>query len=484
MEKLKLKTKLSYGLAGVGDSALYNIMGTFALFFLTTVAGIDPALAGTITAIGSVWETVCGAVIGYVSDNTHTRFGKRKPYLMVSALPLACLTGLFFLNIDAGEGTMVIYYGLMLVLFWSFFSIFFVPYLAWGAELTCDYDERTVLRGYVYFFNSFGTAIGLVLPNILVDLLTKHGYSVEFGWQTTGILCGALAGGSILIGALGIKDRYELQYAGKADEEPRQGKGQGRASLMTGLNAALDMVRNYVEILKLRTVRYILGASVFYLIGYSIFCSDRMYFFTYNMGLSRTTITVVMMVLTFASVAFVPLVSFVNRWADKRTSYLVGMVICAAGMALYGFIGVTSIVHVCIFAILYCIGNIAYWQLVPAMIYDVCEVDRLINDKERAGLVISLQTLAESLSNAAGLQIMGLILSLSGFDGSMEAQTESALHWTNLSFSVIPALFMAASAFCIFKYPVTKEMYNKILAGLEQRAQGREIDMDEFRRLK
>ena len=253
---------------------------------------------------------------------------------------------------------------------------------------------------------------------------------------------------------------------------------------MTGLNAALDMVRNYVEILKLRTVRYILGASVFYLIGYSIFCSDRMYFFTYNMGLSRTTITVVMMVLTFASVAFVPLVSFVNRWADKRTSYLVGMVICAAGMALYDFIGVTSIVHVCIFAILYCIGNIAYWQLVPAMIYDVCEVDRLINDKERAGLVISLQTLAESLSNAAGLQIMGLILSLSGFDGSMEAQTESALHWTNLSFSVIPALFMAASAFCIFKYPVTKEMYNKILAGLEQRAQGREIDMDEFRRLK
>ena len=60
MERLSLKTKALYGLAGVGDSALYNIMGTFALFFLTTVAGVDPAIAGTITAIGSVWDTICG----------------------------------------------------------------------------------------------------------------------------------------------------------------------------------------------------------------------------------------------------------------------------------------------------------------------------------------------------------------------------------------------------------------------------------------
>ena len=51
MEKLSLKTKILYGLAGVGDSALFNIMGTFALFFLTTVAGVNPAVAGTITAI-------------------------------------------------------------------------------------------------------------------------------------------------------------------------------------------------------------------------------------------------------------------------------------------------------------------------------------------------------------------------------------------------------------------------------------------------
>ncbi len=484
MEKLKLKTKILYGLGGVGDSALYNLMGNFALFFLTTIAGINPAIAGTITAIGSLCDTVCGAVIGYVSDHTNTRFGKRKPFVLAASIPLTVFTALFFLNINAGQGLMTLYYGIVLILFWSSFSIFFVPYLAWGAELTNVYDERTSLRGYVYCFNTLGTAIGLVLPNIMVELLEKGGCSLEISWQITGTICGALSGGTILICAVGIKDKFQLQYDKSQAEASKRGKIKEKVSLKTRFLVIADMLRNYIQILKLRTVRYILGASVFYLIGYTIFCSDRMYFFTYNMGLPRTTITIVMMVLTFASVAFVPLISLANKWADKRTSYLVGMIVCSVGMAAYCFIGVSSMVHICIFAVLYCVGNLVYWQLIPAMIYDVCEVDQLINNKERAGLVISLQALSESLSTAAGLQIMGLILNFAGFDGAKQIQTETAMQWTGYSFSLIPAVFMALSAFCIFRYPVTKKVYNQVLEGLKQRAKGKPIDMDKFKKLK
>lgn len=484
MEKLKFKTKILYGLGGVGDSALYNLMGNFALFFLTTIAGINPAVAGTITAIGSLCDTVCGAVIGYVSDYTNTRFGKRKPFLLASSIPLMAFTSLFFLNINAGQSLMTLYYGIILILFWSSFSIFFVPYLAWGAELTNVYDERTSLRGYVYLFNTLGTAIGLVLPNIMVDFLEKGGCSLEISWQITGMTCGILSGGTILICAVGIKDKFQLQYDSSKETAAKEEKKRENVSFKARLLVIMDMVKNYVQILKLRTVRYILGASIFYLIGYTIFCSDRMYFFTYNMGLPRTTITMVMMVLTFASVVFVPLISLANKWADKRTSYLVGMIVCSVGMAAYCWIGVSSMLHICVFAVLYCVGNLVYWQLIPAMIYDVCEVDQLIHNKERAGLVISLQALSESLSTAAGLQIMGLILDFSGFDGTKQLQTETAMQWTSYSFSLIPAIFMALSAFCIFKYPVTKKVYNQVLVGLKQRAEGKPVDLGEFKNLK
>ena len=84
--KLRFHTKLSYGIGGVADNALFTLIGTFLMFFLTSVAGIRPAAAGTIVALGSVWEAMCGPVTGFLSDNTDTRFGKRKPFLMKPAM--------------------------------------------------------------------------------------------------------------------------------------------------------------------------------------------------------------------------------------------------------------------------------------------------------------------------------------------------------------------------------------------------------------
>ena len=102
--KLSMRTKISYGLPGTGDSTVYNLVGTFAMCFLSTVVGMDPGMAGTIAAIGSIWETIVGATMGYVSDNIHTRMGRRKPFLLLAAFPLALFTALLFTAIDAGPG--------------------------------------------------------------------------------------------------------------------------------------------------------------------------------------------------------------------------------------------------------------------------------------------------------------------------------------------------------------------------------------------
>lgn len=148
-----------------------------------------------------------------------------------------------------------------------------------------------------------------------------------------------------------------------------------------------------------------------------------------------------------------------------------------------GVLGVNSALEIVIFSIGYSLGSIAYWQLVPSMIYDVCEVDELVNNKRRGGLVISLQSLSESIANAIGLQIVGLILNFSGFVGEAAVQTERALFWINMSFSVIPAIFMAASMICIIKYPVTKKMYRDVVAALKDREAGNHIDMEKFKSL-
>lgn len=159
--KLSFKTKLSYGIGGICDNAMYTLSGTYLLLFLTTVAGISPAIAGTITAIGSIWEAICGPIVGFKSDGTRTRFGRRNPFLIMASFPVAIMTSLLFTTFEASMAVKTVYYTVMIIFFWTSFSSEFIPYMAWGSDLTEDYHERTVLRSYAYVFNQVGMCIGM-----------------------------------------------------------------------------------------------------------------------------------------------------------------------------------------------------------------------------------------------------------------------------------------------------------------------------------
>ena len=120
--KLSFKTKLSYGVGAICDNAMYMLAGTYLLLFLTTVAGISPAIAGTISAEGSGWEALCAPVVGFKSDRAVSRFGRRKPFMLAAAFPVAIVTSLLFTAIDASQPVKVIYYIAMVLIYWTCFS--------------------------------------------------------------------------------------------------------------------------------------------------------------------------------------------------------------------------------------------------------------------------------------------------------------------------------------------------------------------------
>ena len=257
--KLKFSTKLSYGIGGICDNALYTLSGTYLLLYLTTVAGVNPAIAGTISAVGSVWEAICGPIVGFKSDSTRTRFGRRKPFLLVAAFPVAVITSLLFTAIDASPAVKAIYYTVMILLFWTVFATFFVPYLAWGSDLTEDYHERTVLRSYAYVFNQVGMCIGMVMPTIIVDYFMNLGKTTQQSWQMVGMFTGICGGTALLICALTIHK----------DDNKNFRKPEIKEKFLD-LKVLPSMFKEYFEILKLKPIRYLLGASVVYLIANTI----------------------------------------------------------------------------------------------------------------------------------------------------------------------------------------------------------------------
>ena len=486
---------------GMGDAIVYCLIGTFLLFFLTTVAHIPPAIAGTIAAIGSVWDVFSSSLVGYLSDNCRSRFGKRKPFIMAGAFPLGIATALLFTTIHLPQPARIAYYMIVLLIVWGAFCVFYVPYLAWGAELTQDYDERTSLRGYVYVYNTLGGAIGTILPTVIVDALMQIGRSQEGSWQAVGIFCGTLTALVIFIGAWGIRqDRgqdgeeeavkvevaNEVADAGEAGEaevaievadaaeeaDGVDGQALHRKKPARSFAVIADIGRNYWEILHLRSARCIILASIFYLLANTMLSSDRMYFYTYNLHLPAWTISGIMAFQTFISVIFVPVLIRMTKKFDKRTMFLAGMGINTAAAIIYGIAGIAGPVNMVIYSFFLSIGSICYWQLIAAMVYDVCEDDQLTNRKERSGMVISMQSISESLSEALGLQLLGIILGMAGFDGTAAVQTSRALMWTHWSLTFIPAAFMILALICIWRYPITKQQYYRILQALEERKEG------------
>ena len=466
--KLSFGTKLSYGVGAVCDNALYMLAGTYLLLFLTTVAGVNPAVAGTISAAGSIWEAMCAPVVGFKSDNAVTRFGKRKPFLMAAAFPAAIVTSLLFTAVDASQPVKIFYYMIMVILYWTSFSTFFVPYLAWGSDLTDDYNERTVLRSYSYFFNQVGMCIGMVLPTIVVDYCMNMGKTVRQSWQMVGIMVGICGAAALLICSLTIRKDDVKDF-----KKPKRKK-------QAVIKVLPSILKGYWSILKLKPVRLIIGASLAYLIANITFSSDRVFFMTFNMGMNEKAISATLLMITIAGVATVPFVSKLGTRFNKKDLFKNVMAVCGVLLMAAKFAGVENYPVMIASCLLYAVANAFYWQLMPSMIYDVCEVDELMSGEKRSGTVISLQALSESVSIAVGLQMLGVILEMAGFDSEAAVQQDTALEWVENAFVLIPGAAMMAVALIMRKFPMTKEVFERVKDALEKREKGENPDVTQL----
>ncbi len=469
--KLSFKTKLSYGIGGICDNTLYTLSGTYLLLFLTTVAGVSPAMAGTISAIGSIWEAICGPVVGYKSDAAITRLGKRKPFLLAAAFPVAVVTSMLFTAIDASEPVKVIYYSVMIVLFWTCFSSEFIPYMAWGSDLTEDYNERTVLRSYAYVFNQVGMCVGMVMPTIIVDYCMNLGKTTEQSWQAVGMFAGACAGAALLLCGLTIK---------KDDIPKNEFRKPVKKQPFLDVKMFAGILRGYLEILKLRPIRFIIGSSIVYLIANTIFSSDRVFYMTYNLHMSEKEISAMMLIITVSGVVFVPFIARLADRFDKKNVFMCGIGVSGILLMASRFLGVNSLAAVTAVCLVYSVANTCYWQLMPSMLYDVCAAEELVSGENRSGAVISLQALSESLSIAAGLQMLGIILEMAGFDNTAASQPDVALDWVSNTFTLIPGLFMVLVVIMMTKYPINKQNFGRVMAALERKKSGEPVDIHEF----
>lgn len=458
MRKTTLTEKIGYSVASLGDASFYGFITVFLLFFLTTIAGISPAVAGTIAAAGAFWNAFFNPLIGYFADRVYTRLGRRRPLIFAFAIPMAVTSFLLFTNIDMAPAVKPVYYGVMLMLYWTSYTGFFIPYLALGAEYTSDYDDRTVLRLFSSFFNMIGTLFSMVVPNLLVAFLENHGATADKAWSVTGLLLGVVAAVSVLITVATSKEK----------DPPCEKPAELKAEAGRPLGAVIGgLFREYASVAMLQPMRYLIAASLAGLIVFTMLMSDVNYYFIYVKELSAGETSSWLMMRTLLGLLFIPITGKLVLRFDKRETMIGFLLAGAAGLCLMRFTEFPQVVEIALYMVFLTICTAIYWQIMPGIFYDVAEFDRIKNGKSRTATIVSFQGLVEALAVGIGGQILGIVLDRAGFDGTAAVQTETALTWIENAATLIPVVFILIVCGALYKYPITKKSYEEMLKSEE-----------------
>ncbi|MDR0356950.1 MAG: MFS transporter [Clostridiales Family XIII bacterium] len=449
---MKNPTLLKYAVASGGDSAMYSYVNSFWLFYMTTVSGVPPAAAGSITAIAMVFHAVSGPFFAGISDRSRHKLGRRRPFLIFSSLPLGFILCLMFSRLPFEGSLRVVVLTVLGAAFWIAFAAFFIPHLAWGAEITTDYNERTTIRTLSFVMYAIGAVLGNTAPTAFVSEFGEASMSEPASWQLTTVIVAVISAGSIMFTGIAIRER----------RPPYETKSLGKFSLKT---LALD----YWQALKLRPLRLLIYAVVAYMITNTLITADRMYVFTFKLGYSGQTISLIMLVFGALGIALATPVLRLAKRFDKRAILVVCLGVSGCSIFAMRFTDITNLPSLTAFLCIFVVASTSYWQLIPATFYDICEVDEYENRVKRAGTITSILPITEAIASAVGMQILGLWLQFRGFISGAATQTPAALDAIMDCFTIVPGIMLILAALAMFRFPITKRTFEEIKEALNER---------------
>ncbi|NMC80716.1 MAG: MFS transporter, partial [Chloroflexi bacterium] len=192
--RVPLLTKLLYGSGDWSRASFNTLRQIFYAIFLTDVVGLDPRLASIAALVSIIWDAANDPLVGALSDNVRTRWGRRRPFMLIFSVPFALAFILMWWAPPwQSQWMLVIHVTLAYMVSDTIQTLVTVPYLALTPELAPDYDERTSLTSFRMFFNLVASLVTAVTAPSVVDAALKMGFSLQQGYLTVAAMFGGLA---------------------------------------------------------------------------------------------------------------------------------------------------------------------------------------------------------------------------------------------------------------------------------------------------
>jgi len=440
-EKLPMKTKVLYGIADLGIALLTSSIQFFLLFYYTDIAGINPGLAGTALLVGKfTWDAINDPVFGYLSDRTRSRWGRRKPYMLLGAIPFGLSIWLLFSLPPGLVGVKA-----FLAVLGSFLladttqTLVSVPYYALSAELTYDYDERTSLISIRMIFTVLGYILGAAATTAVAGLFMGMGWSKTAAYSGMGAIFGVVAIITMLVTVLGVK------------ETPRP-------DLMP---AKMALKQQLKHVFKNKPFIQFMIMSTIISISFTLLTALLPYFLTYQL-LMADQISFVMLVLLGTVAIFLIPWRLVSKKMNKGPAYALGLFIASIAIVAAFFLPQGPTPWIYGIAFVAGVGFSAQYVFPWSMIPDVIEVDAAQSGERHEGIYFGVNAFLGKMTGAIGIAVAGWALDLYGYVPDA-IQTTRALFGIRFFYAIVPVIaFMIALPLLIW-YPITREKHAELV---------------------
>ncbi|MFT5577730.1 MAG: GPH family glycoside/pentoside/hexuronide:cation symporter [Paraglaciecola psychrophila] len=469
-DKISLAQKLIYGLGAFVNNLLAAAIGGMAIV-LNLGLGMNPALVGLLGALPRLTDALTDPLMGYISDHTKSKWGRRRPYIFFGAIAAGIVFMLLWqLPVGKSENYYFWFFLVGSFIFYLAYTVFATPWVALGYELTPDYHERTRLMGVQNFM---GQLAYLVSPWFLwimqYDILFDD---IMEGAKWLAVVIGLFTICIGILPAIFLKERFKQAPAVLGDAKTDDAitvKKESTASLadfFRGFGATLK----FKPFLKLCAATFLVfngfmlvSSFQFYVIIYYVFGGDQSLGAEYA-GWAGT----VSAISTFAVIFFITRLS---TRIGKRRAFFFAISMSIIGYALKWFCYSPEYPMLILLpAPFIAFGLGGLFTLMGSMIADVCDMDELETGERREGMFGSIYWWVVKLGMAAAIATGGFLLNYTGFDVALGGnQAADTLLWMRIFDAVIPIVASLLAIWAIASYPITEEKAHQLRLALERR---------------
>lgn len=439
MANISRKTKIGFGAGEFSSSIFFTITSFWLMNFLTDEVRLSAALAGTALLVGKVWDAVIDPFIGYLSDRTRSRWGRRRPYILFFTIPFGLAFVLMFTNpgIEAQAGKFI-WAMLAYVFFCTVYSFTNIPYNALLPEISQEYHERTNIVGYKQAFAVIGTILGAGAALPIMGL---------FGSRTAGF--SGMAGMFGLLAALSLLATF-FSVREPAFTAPSKGE---------------NIAKSLKDVFTNKPFMLLLASWFTNSTAVAIMEAMLIYFYKYIFQ-DEAAATPAMIILLVVTIATIPFWVWFSKKVNKRTAYVIGMFLTLTAVMLFAFtadaLGKTGALAIMVLA---GFGFSAHYVLPWSMAPDTIEFGFARAGVRREGVYYSAWTFFIALGGAFAGFLVGQSLDIFGYVPDV-VQSARAVLGIRLLVGPLPAILLLLGNLALAFYPLNQKKYAEIQASI------------------